>query len=311
MESSARIRTALLTAVGVVAAVVLVAIAAGGSTSTGDGSTRKPSDALTDVLFSLYLIALVGGVVAFVYLLVLQRHARVQTGKTPRKSVVEMLLSMFVLVIAGALIARRLANWERPKPVEPEEAIGQAQTIPVDTSAQVGSSSEANVSWLPVIVTVGLVVLAVAAWWFAGRARRRARGELRPVLAAAMAQAVDESLDDLRAEPDPRKAVIATYARLERVLAGHGLPRDPAEAPLEYLGRMLAQLSVSDRAARALTDLFEEAKFSQHAVGPEMKEQAIEALETVRDDLLAAEALAAQEREAAIRAQRGQARAAQ
>ena len=311
MESSARIRTALLTAVGVVAAVVLVAIAAGGSTSTGDASTRKPSDALTDVLFSLYLIALVGGVVAFVYLLVLQRHARVQSGKTPRKSVVEMLLSMFVLVIAGALIARRLANWERPKPVEPEEAIGQAQTIPVDTSTQVGSSSEANVSWLPVIVTVGLVVLAVAAWWFAGRARRRARGELRPVLAAAMAQAVDESLDDLRAEPDPRKAVIATYARLERVLAGHGLPRDPAEAPLEYLGRMLAQLSVSDRAARALTDLFEEAKFSQHAVGPEMKEQAIEALETVRDDLLAAEALAAQEREAAVRAQRGQARAAQ
>ena len=130
------------------------------------------------------------------------------------------------------------------------------------------------------------------------------------MLAAAVAQAVDESLDDLRAEPDSRKAVIAAYARLERVLAAHGLPRDPAEAPLEYLGRILAQLSVSDRAVRALTDLFEEAKFSQHAVGPEMKEQAIEALQTVRDDLLAAEALAAQEREAAVRAQREQARAA-
>ncbi len=241
----------------------------------------------------------------------LQRHARVQSGKAPRKSVVEMLISMFVLVVAGALIARRLANWERPRPIEPEEAIGQAETIPVDTSTQVGSTYDADLSWPPVIVTVGLVVLAVAAWWFAGRARRRARGELRPVLAAAVAQAVDESLDDLRAEPDPRKAVIAAYARLERVLAAHGLPRDPAEAPLEYLGRMLAQLSVSDRAARALTDLFEEAKFSQHAVGPEMKEQAIDALQTVRDDLLAAEALAAQEREAAVRAQREHARAAQ
>jgi hypothetical protein len=40
-----------------------------------------------------------------------------------------------------------------------------------------------------------------------------------------------------------------------------------------------------------------------------MKEQAIEALETVRDDLLAAQALAEQERKAAI-AQREQARAA-
>jgi hypothetical protein len=88
------------------------------------------------------------------------------------------------------------------------------------------------------------------------------------------------------------------------VLAGHGLPRKPAEAPLEYLGRMLAELSVSDRAARALTDLFERAKFSQHAVGPEMKDEAIEALETVRDDLLAARALAEKERAAVIEAQR-------
>jgi hypothetical protein len=98
--------------------------------------------------------------------------------------------------------------------------------------------------------------------------------------------------------------VIAAYARLEHVLAGHGLPRKPAEAPLEYLGRMLAELSVSDRAARALTDLFERAKFSQHAVGAEMKDEAIDALETVRDDLLAAQALAAKERATVIEAQR-------
>ena len=91
------------------------------------------------------------------------------------------------------------------------------------------------------------------------------------------------------------------------MLAAHGLPRKPAEAPLEYLGRMLAELSVSDRAARALTDLFERAKFSQHVVGAEMKDEAIDALETVRDDLLAAKALAEKERAAAIAAQREQA----
>ena len=101
--------------------------------------------------------------------------------------------------------------------------------------------------------------------------------------------------------------MIAAYARLERVLAAHGLPRKPAEAPTEYLGRMLSELSVSDRAARALTDLFERAKFSQHAVGAEMKDEAIDALQTVRDDLLAAKALAEKERAAAIEAQREQA----
>ena len=70
-----------------------------------------------------------------------------------------------------------------------------------------------------------------------GRRRKLARGELRhDAFSEAVSAAVDESLDDLRAEPDPRRAVIAAYARLERVLAAHGLPRFAAEAPLSTCG---------------------------------------------------------------------------
>jgi Domain of unknown function (DUF4129) len=303
VETSSRTRNALLTVVGVLAAVVLVAVASRGSTSLGDKGSRKPSDALMDVFFTLYLVALIGGAVLFVYLLVLQRRVKVQTGKAPRKSLLEMLATMLVLVAVSVLFARRIAGWERPAPIEPEVGLGQ-QTIPIDTSTEPTSSYEADVAWMPVLVTLALIVLATVAWWYSGRARKRARGELHSELAAAVAQAVDESLDDLRAEPDPRRAVIAAYARLEHVLAAHGLPRKPAEAPLEYLGRMLAELSVTDRAARTLTDLFERAKFSQHAVGAGMKDEAIDALETVRDDLLAAQALAERERAALVEAQR-------
>ncbi len=304
MEPSARTRNALLTAVGVLGAVVLVAVAARGSTSAGDASTRKPSDALLDVFFTMYIVALVAGAVMFVYLLVLRRRVKAQTGKAPRKSLLEMVGTMFVLVTVALLFGRRLQDWERPPPIEPEEAIGQANTPAGTTTSPTVTSYEAEVAWAPVLVTMGLIILATVAWWYAGRVRKRARGELRSELAAAVALAVDESLDDLRAEPDPRRAVIAAYARLERVLAAYGLPRKPAEAPLEYLGRMLAGLSVSDRAARTLTDLFERAKFSQHAVGAEMKDEAIDALQTVRDDLLVAKALAEQQRAAAIQAQR-------
>ncbi len=308
MESSARTRNAFLTVVGVLAAVVLVAVASRGSTSFGDSATRKPSDALTDILFALYLVALIGGAAMFVYLLVLQRKVKAQTGKAPPRSLRQMLGTMLVLVAVGLLMARRLSTWQRPAPVEPEEAIGRADTLPIHTTTLPTSGAyESDVSWLPVLITLGLVLLAVVAYWYAGHARKRARGELHTGLAAAVVQAVDESLDDLRAEPDPRRAVIAAYARLERVLAAHGLPRKPAEAPMEYLGRMLAELSVSDRAARALTDLFERAKFSQHAVGAEMKDEAIDALQTVRNDLLAATALAEKERAAAVEGQREQA----
>ncbi len=308
MESSARTRNAFLTVVGVLGAIVLVALASRGSTSLGDSATRKPSDALTDILFAIYIVALVGGAVMFVYLLALQRRLKVQSGKAKRRSLLEMVGTTLVLLVVATLMARRLATWERPTPADVEEAIGRAGTLPIDTATQPTSGPyQSEVSWGPVLITLGLILLAVVAYWYAGRARKRARGELHTGLAAAVVQAVDESLDDLRAEPDPRRAVIAAYARLERVLAAHGLPRKPAEAPMEYLGRMLSELSVSDRAARALTDLFERAKFSQHAVGAEMKDEAIDALQTVRDDLLAAKALAEKERAAAIEAQREQA----
>ncbi len=86
------------------------------------------------------------------------------------------------------------------------------------------------------------------AFTFAARARRR---ELDPFSHADVAEALEdalaETLDDLRAERDPRKAVIAAYARLERTLAAFGLPRRPAEAPAEYLQRILGQLEVSHR----------------------------------------------------------------
>ena len=141
METSARTRNAFLTVVGVLAAIVLVAVASRGSTSLGDSAARKPSDALTDILFALYLVALVGGAVMFVYLLVLQRRIKVQSGKAPRRSLLEMLGTMLVLVVVGTLMARRLASWQRPAPPEPEEAIGSANTLPIDTTTQPTSGS--------------------------------------------------------------------------------------------------------------------------------------------------------------------------
>ena len=77
--------------------------------------------------------------------------------------------------------------------------------------------------------------------------------------------------------------MIAAYARMERALAAYGLPRSPAEAPDEYLQRIFADLDVSRRATSRLTALFSWAKFSGHDVAPEMKQEAIEALEAVRD----------------------------
>ena len=71
-------------------------------------------------------------------------------------------------------------------------------------------------------------------------------------LLPALADVLEETLDDLRAEQDPRRAVIAAYARMERALAAYGLPRNPSEAPDEYLQRIFADLEVSRRRHVAL-----------------------------------------------------------
>ena len=63
------------------------------------------------------------------------------------------------------------------------------------------------------------------------------------------------------------------------------MPRRPHEAPLEYLVRVLVDLHASADSVSRLTDLFERAKFSHHTIGGELKADAVDALETIRDEL--------------------------
>ena len=89
------------------------------------------------------------------------------------------------------------------------------------------------------------------------------------------------------------------------MLAAHGLAKHDPETPEEYFARILPDLEVDARSIRSLTDLFTWAKFSQHEVDLGMKEEAIEALTTVRDDLRAAEYARTEARTGALPALEG------
>jgi hypothetical protein len=136
--------------------------------------------------------------------------------------------------------------------------------------------------WLASLLAAG----AIGGYLWYRRSRRPPPREHRE-LAEELEVVLTETLDDLESEPDPRRAVIRAYARMEIVLAAHGLPRNASEAPLEYLARVLRELHVGAGAAHALTELFERARFSQHEIDSDMKDEAIAALATVRDDLKA------------------------
>ena len=141
-----------------------------------------------------------------------------------------------------------------------------------------------NALALLVGILIALLGLAAASFALARRRRAPAPQPDEPVAEAVVA-VLDEALDDLGDERDPRRAVIAAYARMEDVLAEHGLARRPPETPYEYLARVLTDLRASERSARRLTELFEWAKFSTHEVSERMRADAIGCLTHLRAEV--------------------------
>ncbi len=274
----------VLPALVVLALVAVVGIAATGSTPSGDGATRAPSESLFDTIFTLGLVAVALGGVLLLYGLT-QRKAiarEMASGRHRRTSVAAYVVFFALFTVVTYW---RMSEWKGLQPSEEEQVLGLPGEPPVPTlPPETETSYEPSVSWLPIVVVVVLLLAAVSAYVVAERRANRGRrsGE---VLAEQLAVVLDETLDDLRAETDARRAIIAAYARLERVLAANGVAREAAETPDEYLARVLHDLALDPGAVERLTALFTRAKFSQHEVDTAMKEEAIEALGQVRDGL--------------------------
>jgi hypothetical protein len=268
--------------------VALVAIAATGSTATGEDATRRPSDALLDTFFSFVLVAFIPAAAMLIWGL-MQRKAiarEVAAGRIPRTG----LVTLFTLLLVAAFLSWRFRDARGPEPDEIVDPIFPGREAGRrGQQGEVVNQYEPQFAWIPVLVVVALALTAFAATRIAAHRRRKALAEEDEGAFEALAGLLDDTLDDLRAERDPRRAVIAAYARLERTLAAQRLPRKPAETPEEYLTRILRSLDVDRRSIRRLTDLFTWAKFSAHDVDAGMKEEAIDALSTVRDELRAAD----------------------
>jgi hypothetical protein len=298
----------LLTVLVVVGLLGAVAIAAAGHTPSGGGETRRPSEELVDTLISLYLVAAAATAAVVLYLLLMRRDivaAAVGERQKRRRRGLTSLVVLLVLAVALGVFLRFFANPNGRQDVQPPTPIPTTGATTGDES----DTYEPEFALAPVLVVVVIATAAAAAAILAARARRRALPGYEEEVAEALLDVLDETLDDLRLLQDTRRAVVAAYARLERTLAAYGLPRLAHEAPEEYLGRILEELEVGRRAVARLTTLYERAKFSNHDVEPGMKEEAIAALENVRDDLRAAEIRREVERAKALEAARAEAAA--
>jgi hypothetical protein len=270
---------ARLVAVGaaVLALLAVVALASRGAIG-GGGRGAAPSTALLDYGFTLFLILYVLSIPVAIWVFLQRRRARGGRGGKGSGLLENavVLVSLVGLALMFSALRRPDGNALGPKvvPVLPQKATRR----PLQDAAR-----EPRFQW-PLLAAVLALGTAGAAAYLAQR-RRRGTLRARPMLADELSIALDDAIDDVRAESDPRRAVIKAYARMEQILGAHGLPRRPEETPYEYLARTLRTVSASAVSAARLTDLYERARFSQHEIDPTMRDRAIGALTAVRDEL--------------------------
>lgn len=278
-------------ALGIVGLLVLVAMAARGGHPGMDGhvATRAVPNSVQDTVITLLALAYGLGIVAIVVLFFQKRpFHEPDDSRWLRNFATVVVLAAVVIVVATFAVKHR----NDAKGQKVDAALGQPTTTNQQGPLRSVPAREAHFQW-PVALGVAGLILLGGVWLYLGQRRelmaRRRDGNLE----ADLVLAIETTIDDLRSERDPRRAVIAAYAVMERTLTAHGLARRRAETPMEYLGRILLDLNVRESAVRTLTELFEYAKFSRHEIDTVMKEQAIAALLAVRDDLHHGEELAA------------------
>ena len=285
-----RLARALLLAAAAVVLVALVAVSASGYRIGGSSSSQTSPYAVDTIVSVVLALYLVGAIVVFAALFWAGLDVRrAQKPAAKRQRTFRMVAGAIVVAVGLAILAGRFHFFFHPS--KPPLTSAQ-QAIENANRAKDGGSSTKHQTQLrlaPFLLVIGAAAIAFAGLLLAERGRgRRLPRESLP--SEELAGVLDETLDDLLAETDPRRAVIAAYARMERAFAAHGVPRRQFEAPHEYLGRVLAEATGGGRGAARLTALFERARFSSHEVDSAMKNEAIDAIQALQAELAAAEA---------------------
>jgi hypothetical protein len=280
-------RNGLILAALLVGLVSVVALASRAHSPTGSGGTHQVNAALALEYAMVGMLALAAVALPALLWFVWKNRSKDAPELPPRiKWMGRVLATMAVFSIVAAVYAIWHATHHHAQTTKPQKpGIGKLHS---PQTPSVGKHPSPQFDWVPAIVVFTTVLGGTVAAIRLLSRRRVQGGPSKADLAEQLSDALDDSLDDLRAEADPRKAVIAAYARMERVLGVAGLPRHLAEAPVEYMTRVLRDLlRASAASVTRLTDLFEWAKFSRHDVDHGMKDEAIAALVAVRDELRA------------------------
>ncbi|HKV66736.1 MAG TPA: DUF4129 domain-containing protein, partial [Gaiellales bacterium] len=253
-------RVQVRAAAAATAMAVLLAVAALGSNGDGHGSFTPPGSAAASstghhvVVVVIVVLAPILGVLGLALFLYAQVHRLRQRDADSLKKIKRRQAKAavsFLLIIVG------VALWMRSGRHLPNFFGGSSTGRGgPGTLGRPGSGHPAvtGSDWTAVIVIWVLLAAAAVFVYLRYRASRRS-ADLLPLPAFAEEPGESE-VARLRRELDPRRAVIAAYAAMERLMARDGVARGAHEAPMEYLGRVTLHGHHRVAAVHRLTALF-------------------------------------------------------
>ncbi len=139
-----------------------------------------------------------------------------------------------------------------------------------------------------IVVAIAVSVLLVWVWrrvseW--ARSRQEAEpveseptGEIYPD-APVIRAGLTSALDELSVTANPTDAVLRAWVALESAAGRSGVPREPADTPTEFTGRVLAATNADRTSVDALLHLYHQARFSWHGLSAADRERARVCLE--------------------------------
>jgi hypothetical protein len=265
------------------------------------------SVALMPVLLSVSIVILLAGVIASQHRLPLampepEREDERRQWRLGRAG----LAVLGALALLGVLLAAASAIYfigaskpsEPARPAAPATTTGAAPEPGTSTPPTEYDPRSAELTGtalvLAGIAAAGLVTVAMSGLVVVAVSSRRKPAPTAapgapaaPTVADSLARAAEMGLAAMNAPgQDPRTAIIACYVAMERGLASDRSAAPLAsDTPMEVLARAFERGALHDASARELVALFEEARFSPHAMLEWQRMRAEQLLRIVLADL--------------------------
>jgi hypothetical protein len=187
-----------------------------------------------------------------------------------------VVLAVAALVTPFAVLFTRKPRQLGPRPLPsgpPKVSLGHAAT------------SSASDVW-PLIIGMVIAIAIVVALTLLPRRKRWARAQPKDrTRLAALLDSLTAGSDALNAGGEPRAAIIACYAAMERGFAAAGSAPAVADTPAEVLARATRAGLVRPEPAETLTGMFRRARYSTYPMTSADSRVAADALTQMRSDL--------------------------